>query len=120
MCPVTGLISPPRGSCNCVWVARILTFSMVRDSALWASCPTSLSWYTTILSGVSVISLVVGLGKEDVGVEGLVPRKGPAWDGGEDSDPERRPIVLLSISSDLDPGKVFWVELYWYRKRVVC
>ena len=98
MCPVTGLISPPRGSCNCVWVARMLTFSMVRDSALWASCPTSSSWYTTILSGVSVISSVVGLGKENVGVEGLVPRKGPACDGGEDSDPPSSPSSLLIVS----------------------
>ena len=38
---------------------------------------------------------MVGLGKEDVGVEGLVPRKGPACDGGEESDPS----LLLSMAS---------------------
>ena len=41
---------------------------------------------------------MVGLGKEDVGVEGLVPRKGPACDGGEESDPS---LLLLMASGAL-------------------
>ena len=50
---------------------------------------------------MSVISSVVGLGKEDVGVEGLVPRKGPACDGGEDSDPSSPLSSLLIVSGAL-------------------
>ena len=53
--------------------------------------------------GSSNISILYGerlssLGKEDVGVEGLVPRKGPACDGGEDSDPSPSPSSLLITS----------------------
>ena len=44
---------------------------------------------------------MVGLGKEDVGVEGLVPRKGPVCDGGEESDPSSSSLPLLMASGAL-------------------
>ena len=44
---------------------------------------------------------MVGLGKEDVGIEGLVLRKGPACDGGEESDPSSLSLLLLMASGAL-------------------
>ena len=48
---------------------------IVRDSALWASMPTSSSWYIVILSGVSFMVLIALWGGEEGGVDDQVSLK---------------------------------------------
>ena len=53
-------------------VAFMLALLIVRDSALWASMPTSSSWYIVILSEVSFMVLIALWGGEEGGVDGRV------------------------------------------------
>ena len=58
-----------------MWVSFMLALLIVRDSALWASMPTSLSWYIVILSRASFMVLIALWGGEEGGVDGQVTLK---------------------------------------------
>ena len=99
VCPVIGSIILP--GISWVQVAHIFALFIVRDSALWASMPTSSLWYTVILSEVSFMVLITLQGGEEGGVDGLVSLKRfnccSCSDASELSSPSR--VLRMSCSS---------------------
>ena len=82
----------------------MLASLIVRDSALWASMPTSSSWYIVILSGVLFMVLIALWGGKKGGVDGRVSLKrfGCCSDASEPSElssPSRVLRIFCSSSS---------------------